>query len=69
MHYVPRDDPSSLMTLSSHSHSHRLLGLSPGQQPWPAAGELKLNFASLVAFNVLHSLIFVQRNALLKFRA
>ena len=48
VYYVSRDDPFSLMTLSSNSHEHRLLGLSPGQQPWPAAGKLMLNFTSLV---------------------
>ena len=40
--YVLRDDPSSLKMFSFPYHKYRLLGLSPGQQPWSAAGEKAL---------------------------
>ena len=39
VYYTLRDDPSSLMMLGVPSRGYHLLGLSPGQQPWSAAGE------------------------------
>ena len=42
VYYVLKDDPSSLMTFSLPSHGSHLLGLSPGQQPWLAAGKMAL---------------------------
>ena len=48
VYYVLRDDPSSLMTLSLPSHGSHLLGLSPGQQPWSAAGKMALVFCHTV---------------------
>ena len=46
VYYVLRDDPSSLMTLTSTSLGYDLLGLSPGQQPWSAVGKMALAFLS-----------------------